>query len=361
MPPIQLLIKPASGSCNLRCRYCFYEDEMNLRSTANYGIMSLETLEAVVEKSLAYADRSCGFTFQGGEPTLAGLDFFRELIRLEEKHNRKGVQISNAIQTNGFGQDEAWAAFFAENHFLVGVSLDGNKYTHDACRVGPDGGGTFEAVMKTIALFERFSVEYNILTVVNRATAERADKIYAFYAKNHFRYQQYIACLDPMGEPAGGRDYSLTPERYGDFMIRLFDLWYLDLQKGRQPYIRQFENYVALLLGYEPESCEQRGAAASSTWWRPTARSIPATFMCWTATGWGISWRIRWRSWSKEAGSRALCRLPWSRTRRAGPALTFVSAGAAAAGTGKSGRTGRWGRTISVRPTSGFLTPRCQG
>ena len=259
MPPIQLLIKPASGSCNLRCRYCFYEDEMSLRSTANYGIMSLETLEAVVEKSLAYADRSCGFTFQGGEPTLAGLDFFRELMRLEEKHNRKGVQISNAIQTNGFGLDEAWAAFFAENHFLVGVSLDGNKYTHDACRVGPDGGGTFEAVMKTIALFERFSVEYNILTVVNRATAERADKIYSFYAKNHFRYQQYIACLDPMGEPAGGRDYSLTPERYGDFLIRLFDLWYLDLQKGRQPYIRQFENYVALLLGYEPESCEQRG------------------------------------------------------------------------------------------------------
>ena len=83
MPPIQLLIKPASGSCNLRCRYCFYEDEMSLRSTANYGIMSLETLEAVVEKSLAYADRSCGFTFQGGEPTLAGLDFFRELMRLE--------------------------------------------------------------------------------------------------------------------------------------------------------------------------------------------------------------------------------------------------------------------------------------
>ena len=258
MPPIQLLIKPASGSCNLRCRYCFYEDEMSLRSTANYGIMSRETLEAVVEKSLAYADRSCGFTFQGGEPTLAGLDFFRELMRLEEKHNRKGVQISNAIQTNGFGLDEAWAAFFAESHFLVGVSLDGNKYTHDACRVGPDGGGTFEVVMKTIALFERFSVEYNILTVVNRATAERADKIYAFYAKNHFQYQQYIACLDPMGEPAGGRDYSLTPERYGDFLIRLFDLWYLDLQKGRQPYIRQFENCVALLLGYEPESCEQR-------------------------------------------------------------------------------------------------------
>ena len=259
MPPIQLLIKPASGSCNLRCKYCFYYDEMHKRGTVNYGIMSKDTLKAVVEKSLAFADTECGFTFQGGEPTLAGLDFFRELIRLEKACNAKGVHISNAIQTNGCGLDEEWAAFFAEHHFLVGLSLDGVKYTHDAYRAGADGSATFEAVMKTAGLFDRFHVEYNILTVVNRATAARPEKIYAFYAKNHFRYQQYIACLDPLGEPAGGREYSLTPEAYGDFLIKLFNLWYLDVQKGRQPYIRQFENYVSLLVGYEPESCEQRG------------------------------------------------------------------------------------------------------
>ena len=132
MPPIQLLIKPASGSCNLRCKYCFYEDEMSRRSTANYGIMSFKTLEAVVEKSLAYADRSCGFTFQGGEPTLAGLEFFRELIRLEEKHNRKGVQISNAIQTNGLGR------FFCGKPFSRGY-FPGRQQIHP--RRLPGGAG----------------------------------------------------------------------------------------------------------------------------------------------------------------------------------------------------------------------------
>lgn len=259
MPPIQLLIKPASGSCNLRCKYCFYYDEMQNRETVNYGIMSTETLEAVVKRTLEFADGECGFAFQGGEPTLAGLDFFKELIRLEKAHNHKGVHISNSIQTNGYRLDEEWAAFLAENHFLVGLSLDGIKHTHDALRKAADGSASFEAVMKTVDLFNRYHVEYNILTVVNRLTAAKAEKIYAFYAKNHFHYLQFIACLDPLGEPAGGRDYSLTPEAYGDFLIKLFDLWYLDLQKGEQPYIRQFENYIALLMGYEPESCEQKG------------------------------------------------------------------------------------------------------
>ena len=259
MPPIQLLIKPASGSCNLRCKYCFYYDEMQNRETVNYGIMSLETLEAAVKRTLEFADGECGFAFQGGEPTLAGLDFFKELIRLENAYNHKGVHISNAIQTNGYRLDEEWAAFLAENHFLVGLSLDGIKHTHDALRKTADGSASFEAVMKTVDLFNRYHVEYNILTVVNRLTAAKAEKIYAFYAKNHFHYLQFIACLDPLGEPAGGRDYSLTPEAYGDFLIKLFDLWYLDLQKGEQPYIRQFENYIALLMGYEPESCEQKG------------------------------------------------------------------------------------------------------
>lgn len=259
MPPVQLLIKPSSGMCNLRCTYCFYSDITRKREQENYGFMTLETIEAIVKKTLDYADGSCGFAFQGGEPTLIGLDFFKEVLRMQEKYNTKKLQINNSIQTNGYHLDAEWAQFLAENRFLVGLSLDGIKQTHDAYRKNGDGRETFADIMVTAELFNRHHVEYNILTVVNQKTAAKISKIYAFYQKNNFRYLQFIACLDPIGETPGERDYSLTPEAYGKFLIELFDLWYLDLCGGKQPYIRQFENYIAILLGYQPESCEQRG------------------------------------------------------------------------------------------------------
>ena len=103
MPPLQLLIKPSSGNCNMRCRYCFYYDEMSNRQTASYGFMSRETLENLVKKSMEYAEGSCDFAFQGGEPTLSGLGFFEYLLELERKYNKKGLAVHNSIQTNGFG------------------------------------------------------------------------------------------------------------------------------------------------------------------------------------------------------------------------------------------------------------------
>lgn len=262
MPPIQLLIKPASGSCNLKCKYCFYWDEMEKRSTANFGVMSTGTLETVVKKALEYAEYSCGFTFQGGEPTLAGLSFYEHLITLQKKYNTGAVSITNAIQTNGYCLDEEWASFLADHHFLVGLSLDGTKYTHDAYRRMPDGKETFSEIMKTVELFDRYHVSYNILTVVNRRTVQSVSKIYSFYQKHGWNYLQFIPCLDPLGEAPGLQDYSLTPELYGEFLNRLFDLWYLDLQKGRQPYIRQFENYISILMGNPAESCDLRGCCS---------------------------------------------------------------------------------------------------
>lgn len=262
MPPIQLLIKPSSGNCNLRCKYCFYCDEMEKRETANYGFMSTDTLEALVRKSLDFAEGSCGFAFQGGEPTLVGMDFYKRLLEFQSKYNTKKVTIHNSIQTNGFRLGEEWADFFAQNHFLVGVSLDGIVHTHDAYRIDAGGKGTFAEIMRTIELFDKKNVEYNILTVVNRRTAERISRIYSFYGKHGWKYQQYIACLDPLGEPQGMREYSLTPEAYGDFLVELFELWYLDWQKGAQPSIRMFENYIGILLGYMPEACDQRGCCS---------------------------------------------------------------------------------------------------
>lgn len=258
MPPLQLLIKPASGNCNMRCEYCFYMDEMENRRQKSYGFMSVETLEILVKKALEYADGSCAFAFQGGEPTLVGLEFYQELIRLQERYNTKKISIENAIQTNGYYMDEKWAEFLAENHFLVGLSIDGVCATHNAYRKNPKGEETFERVMNTAELLKRYKVDFNILTVVHNRTVSKVSRIYQFYKKNGFNYQQYIACLDPLGAEEKSK-YSLSPEAYGQFLIDLFDLWYLDLQKGEQPYIRQFENYITILMGMEPEACDMKG------------------------------------------------------------------------------------------------------
>ena len=120
-------------------------------------------------------------------------------------------------------------------------------------------GPTYDRVMETAQMFQSYGVEFNVLTVVNRQTAGQIKKIYQSYKSRGFGYQQYIACLDPLGEAAGGREYSLLPQDYGQFLTELFDLWYKDFKKGCQPYIRMFENYISLLLGMGAESCEQNG------------------------------------------------------------------------------------------------------
>lgn len=258
MPPLHLFIKPASGSCNLRCRYCFYTDLTSLRETASYGVMSASTLEAIIQKAFACTDDECTFSFQGGEPTLAGLNFYKELIRLCEAYNNGKRTLHYAIQTNGYALDERWAAFLARHHFLVGISLDGTLHTHNAFRRTPDNQDTFGEIMHTIELFRKFQVEFNILTVVNKRTAAQVDKIYRFYRKNSFDYLQFIPCLDPLGSPPA-QDYSLSPEDYGRFLCRLFDLWYLDFKAGSGISIRQFDNYLSLLLYGYAEACDMNG------------------------------------------------------------------------------------------------------
>lgn len=264
MPPLSLLIKPASGSCNMRCKYCFYADETQNRETALLGRMTAETLHTLVDKALAYGDGECTFAFQGGEPTLVGLDFFRDLTDYVARHpNPKRIRVHYAFQTNGYALDEAWAAWFAENHVLVGVSLDGPKEVHDRYRVDAAGKGTYNRVIASIRLLEKHHVDYNILTVVTAANARRARQLYDYFKKNGYRYQQYIECLDPIGEVPGGHDYSLTPERYEVFLKALFDAWYLDMKAGRYVYNRYFENLMMIFAGQGPESCNMRGVCGA--------------------------------------------------------------------------------------------------
>lgn len=259
MKRIHLLIKPASGNCNLRCKYCFYADVTSNREVASFGFMSLDTLEGIVKKVIDNSEIECGFAFQGGEPTLAGLEFYKKLIEFETKYNTKKLKISNTIQTNGYIIDDEWAKFFSDNNFLVGLSVDGNKDIHNLYRVDSKGNDTFKRVLSVIEIFNKYKVEYNILTVVTAQTAKSITKIYKFYMKNKLYYQQYIPCLDPLGEERGNYKYSLTPELYSLFLKDLFDLWYNDIVNNNFVYNRYFENLVGMLKGYPPESCAMVG------------------------------------------------------------------------------------------------------
>lgn len=263
MPPISLMIKPSSGMCNLRCRYCFYHDLTRQDALEPERFMTQETLEQVLRKTLETAEGECTIAYQGGEPTLIGLEFYRKSVELQRKYNKKHLKIHNALQTNGVGLSSEWATFFAENHFLVGLSLDGTSETHDAYRRDAVGLPTFDRVLETARLFDRYGVEYNVLTVVHAKTAGNAEDIYRFYQQNGFRYLQFIPCLDPLGEVQGNQEYSLTPNAYGDFLKTLFDLWYRDLRTDRAVSIREFDNYIQMLLGYPPESCSMGGQCST--------------------------------------------------------------------------------------------------
>lgn len=259
MPSISLLIKPASGLCNMHCDYCFYCDEVTNRKQASYGLMTEQTLKKVIRKTVLKAENMCTIAFQGGEPTLCGLPFFEKVIEFVNQYNRNHIRIDYALQTNGYGITKEWCEFFVKHHFLLGISVDGLQSIHDTYRHGKEDEPTYERILHTIEMFEEYHVEYNVLTVIHRETAEHIKDIYREYRKHGWNYMQFITCLDPLGAVRGQQPYSLLPETYGRFLMDLFDLWYEDYRKGDAPYIRQFENYIGILLGYPPESCEQCG------------------------------------------------------------------------------------------------------
>ena len=260
MPSLSLLIKPVSGSCNMRCTYCFYADEAQHRQTPSFGRMSADTMHAIVDRAMEYGDGDCTFAFQGGEPTLIGLDFFRDLSAYVKAHpNPKGIRIHYSIQTNGLELDEEWAGWFAENRVLVGLSLDGPKDIHDRYRLDVHGKSTFNRIMNSLRILEKYSVDVNILTVVSAANAAHGRQVYEFFKKQGFRYQQYIECLDPLGEARGSHGYSLTPKAYEQFLKSVFDCWYRDMKDGYYVYNRYFENLMMIIAGQRPEGCNLQG------------------------------------------------------------------------------------------------------
>lgn len=282
MRNLNFLIKPASGLCNMRCRYCFYEDEAANRAQASAGRMSQATAGQLIEEAFAALDDRgmVTFAFQGGEPTLAGLDYFRHFTEKVNQCNTKRAQVNYAIQTNGLALDEEWADFFAAHHFLVGVSIDGTKAIHEALRPDAAGQSTWNRVTRNLALLQKKRVDTNILCVVTRLCAKSPVKVYHALQKLGGAYLQFIPCLDPLGADRGSMAYSLTPELYGGFLCGLFDEWYLDWKNGRYTSIRLFDDYVHLAMGMPSGTCSTSGSCGSYLVVEGDGSLYPCDFYC---------------------------------------------------------------------------------
>lgn len=287
MPAASILIKPTSSNCNINCEYCFYKCLSSNREEYSKGFMTEETLERLIIQAIDYADGYLAFAFQGGEPTLAGVEFFRRVVELQKKHNAKKLKIENTIQTNGILIDEKWAQFLAKHHFLVGLSLDGPKKMHDRFRKDVKGQGTFEQVMGTVSLFEQYGVEYNILSVITQEAAKKASYLYKFYKRQHFSYVQLIPCMDEPGrnrkEGSGLSEenpYAVNPHTYGTFLCELFDLWYEDFTKGERMDIRMFSNLAQMAAGYPAEECGMNGCCSCYFVVEGDGSVYPCDFYC---------------------------------------------------------------------------------
>lgn len=257
-----LLIKPASSRCNLRCRYCFYEDVSNHRQQKDMGCMTEETVRCVISKAFhaVCPGGSITFLFQGGEPTMVGLDFYKTFLSLEKEYQKNGIACHHAIQTNGMVLNEAWADFFREHGFLVGLSLDGTEFLHNQFRVDRSGKGTWSRTVAALHLLEQHQVETNLLCVVTDQAAKKPVQIYRSLSGFAGNALQFIPCMDPMDESGYAQDYSLTPEGYGKFLCQVFDCWYRDWKAGKYVSIRNFDDYLCHLLRLPPSSCAASGS-----------------------------------------------------------------------------------------------------
>ena len=265
MKHLTFLVKPASSLCGLRCRYCFYEDVSDSRQQKTMGMMAPETVRRLLTAGAEAVGEngSLQITFQGGEPTLAGLDFYRSFLALERELCPPSLTIRHSIQTNGMALDREWARFLKEHHFLVGLSLDGFRDLHDRNRVDPAGKGTWSRAVGALALLDEAGVETNLLCVVTGALARSPQKAYQSLKKLWGHPLQFIPCLDPLEGERGGTPYSLTPEGYGRFLCGLFDCWYRDWAAGEYVSIRLFDDYLRLLAGMAPSTCAASGACGS--------------------------------------------------------------------------------------------------
>jgi uncharacterized protein len=244
------MAKPTGAICNLDCQYCFFLAKEELYPGSDFR-MSDSVLEAYV-RDLLQAHRGMPevvVAFQGGEPTMMGVDFFRRLIEVEQRHMQPGQQVLNTIQTNATLIDDEWARFLAEHGFLVGVSIDGPRQMHDAYRVDKGGKPTFDRVIRGLDVLKAHGVEWNALTTVHAANEGHGGEVYRFLRDDlGARYVQLIPIVERSPDPAGPvTDRSISAEGYGQFMVDVFDEW-LPRDVGTV-FVQSFDSALAAFLG----------------------------------------------------------------------------------------------------------------
>lgn len=273
MRQMTALVKPASSGCNLKCKYCFYCDEASIREKSHGSEMSLETAENLIKKMFDFCgtDSVLTFMFQGGEPLLAGLEFFEGFVETAERIKTEGSIINYSLQTNGTLLDDEFCEFFKKHNFLIGVSLDGEKELHDKMR-----SKSFSKAMGGIELLKKHSVDFNILSVITAKTD--ASRLFEFYIQNGFRDVQPIYCLDPLsGEKS---DYSLSAKQLARFKKRMFNLWFAEVSKGNHFYVRDFDNLLSLLTKGKAEQCGASGRCNAQLVVEADGTCYPCDFYC---------------------------------------------------------------------------------
>ena len=279
MKYFSLLIKPTSAACNLNCRYCFYKDEARKRSIGNHGIMENQMVHTIVDRILNYFNDETMLTiaFQGGEPTLAGIQWFDHFFEYVNNHKKAFHHIQYNIQTNGYTIDDRWIDLFKKHDVLVGISIDGYRAIHDRNRKTNDGKNTFDVILDHYHRLINAKVNVNVLTVVTHALAYHGKALYGFYQNEKMDYIQLIPCLPPLDETSV---HAFKPTDYPRFFG---DLWhcYIDgFNQGYRPYINLFDQWMAATNGIGAAQCGANGYCAMQYVTEADGSVYPCDFYC---------------------------------------------------------------------------------
>ena len=257
-----VITKPIGPICNLDCSYCFYLDKEKMYAGNRQWRMSPEVLESYIRQYIeSQRVPEISFTWQGGEPTLLGVDYFRQVVELQSRY-ANGKTITNAFQTNGVLLNDEWGEFLAESGFLVGLSIDGPEELHDRYRVDKGGKPSFAKVMKGLDILLRHKVEFNTLTVVNRANSQHPERVYEFLKSIGSRVHQYIPLVERVEGSDEMAEWSVQPEDFGRFLVSIFDQWVRN--DVGQIYVQLFEVSLQSWLGMPAGLCFFRETCGAS-------------------------------------------------------------------------------------------------
>ncbi|MBQ1377909.1 MAG: SPASM domain-containing protein [Lachnospiraceae bacterium] len=280
MKQLNVMIKPASSLCNLRCRYCFYADISNIREIPSFGVMKEEVTDAMLEnirKDLEPGDRIT-FAFQGGEPTLAGLPWFRHFTEITNTW-KPDIEVSLALQTNATLLDEDWCRYLHEQDYLVGVSMDILQENHDGTRVDEKGSGTYKQVIRAMKLLDEYRVEYNVLCTLTSQVARHPQQVWKQVKALNIRYVQFTPCLDEL-DAEKTSVFALKPERFASFYTTLFRLWYEDVKKGEYRSVKLFDDLIGYLATGVPSTCDVAGHCSPQFVVEADGSVYPCDFYC---------------------------------------------------------------------------------